>query len=73
VQPVSGKPLQLGAGTSKIQAVSPQQRRRPARLPSQQAEDHVLVADIPVAELLGHHEASIKFDDRSRRHHKSAK
>jgi hypothetical protein len=45
--------LQLGAGTRKIQAVSAEEGRRVAWLPPEKAEDHVLVAEVPVAELLG--------------------
>jgi hypothetical protein len=36
-QPGRGKPLQLGAGAGKIQAMPPQQGRRPAGLPPEQA------------------------------------
>ncbi len=52
-QPGRGQPLQLSAGAGKIQAVSQQQRRRQAGLLPEQAEEHMLVTDVPVAELRG--------------------
>src|SRR5262249_11807004 len=47
------QPVQLGAGTGKIQAVSSQEGRRLACVLPEEAEDHVFVADVPVAELFG--------------------
>jgi len=52
-QPGRGKPLQLGARAGQVQTVSPQQRRRHTGLLPEQAQEHMLVPDVPVAELLG--------------------
>ena len=46
-------------GRSPVQAVSALQRGRRPGLPGEQAEEHMLVPDVPVAELLGFGPASL--------------